>query len=283
MAAAELQWLDGGITAVPGILAGGVVAGIKPSGKKDLALIYSSTPARAAAVFTSNQVKGAPVLVSSEHVRGGQAQAIVASSGCANVCTGEQGIADAREMTRIVGDLLRIPAGHVLVAATGVIGVPLPMDKIRAAMPNLVKSLSPQGGRAAAEAIMTSDTRPKEVAIEFRLHGKKIRIGGICKGAGMIQPGMSATGKRPATAPLHATMLCFITTDAAIERKALQAALQDAVAQSFNRITVDGDMSTNDTVLVLANGLAGNERLKAQGPKLKDEPRRVLFLESPTS
>jgi hypothetical protein len=122
MAAAELQWLDGGITAVPGILAGGVVAGIKPSGKKDLALIYSSTPARAAAVFTSNQVKGAPVLVSSEHVRGGQAQAIVASSGCSNVCTGEQGVADAREMTRIVGDLLRIPANHVLVAATGVIG-----------------------------------------------------------------------------------------------------------------------------------------------------------------
>jgi len=143
----EHEWLEGGITAVPGILAGGVVAGIKPSGKKDLALIYSSTPARAAAVFTSNQVKGAPVLVSAEHVRGGQAQAIVASSGCANVCTGEQGIKDAREMTRLVGELLRIPANHVLIAATGVIGVPLPMDKIRAALPKLAKSLSPQGGR----------------------------------------------------------------------------------------------------------------------------------------
>ncbi len=178
MAPAELQWLDGGITAVPGILAGGVVAGIKPSGKKDLALIYSSTPARAAAVFTSNQVKGAPVLVSSEHVRGGQAQAIVASSGCANVCTGEQGVADAREMTRIVGDLLRIPAGHVLVAATGVIGIPLPMDKIRAAMPNLVKSLSPQGGRAAAEAIMTTDTKPKEAAVRVEIAGRPVTIGG---------------------------------------------------------------------------------------------------------
>ncbi|MEK7715668.1 MAG: bifunctional ornithine acetyltransferase/N-acetylglutamate synthase, partial [candidate division NC10 bacterium] len=148
MAAAELDWLEGGITAVPGILAGGVAAGIKPSGKKDLALIYSSTPARVAAVFTSNQVKGAPVLVSMEHARGGQAQAIVASSGCSNVCTGERGIRDAREMTKLVGELLRIPATHVLVASTGVIGVPLPMDKIRAALPKLVKSLSPQGGRA---------------------------------------------------------------------------------------------------------------------------------------
>src|SRR5438128_10223676 len=140
----DMQWLDGGITAVPGILASGMAAGVKPSGKKDLALIYSSAQARAAAVFTSNQVKGAPVLVSMEHARSGFAQAIVATSGCANVCTGEQGIRDAREMTKLVGDLLRIPARHVLIAATGVIGVPLPMDKIRAAVPKLVKALSPQ-------------------------------------------------------------------------------------------------------------------------------------------
>src|SRR5204862_137186 len=138
-------------------LAGGGIAGIKPSGKKDLALIHSPTPARSAAVFTSNQVKGAPVLVSMEHARGGAAQAIVASSGCANVCTGERGVKDAREMTKAVADLLRIPQNHVLIAATGVIGVPLPMDKIRTAIPKLVKSLSPQGGRAAAEAIMTTD------------------------------------------------------------------------------------------------------------------------------
>jgi glutamate N-acetyltransferase / amino-acid N-acetyltransferase len=249
MAPAELQWLDGGITAVPGILAGGVVAGIKPSGKKDLALIYSSTPARAAAVFTSNQVKGAPVLVSSEHVRGGQAQAIVASSGCANVCTGEQGIADAREMTRIVGDLLRIPGGHVLVAATGVIGVPLPMDKIRAAMPNLVKSLSPQGGKAAAEAIMTTDTHPKEAAVRVEVGGRPVTIGGIAKGVAMLEPHL-------------ATMFCFVASDAAVARGALAPVLKRSVDRSFNRTTVDSDTSTSDTVALLANGLAENTPLE---------------------
>jgi glutamate N-acetyltransferase/amino-acid N-acetyltransferase len=208
MAGADPQWLEGGITAVPGILAGGIVAGIKPSGKKDLALVYSSTPARAAAVFTTNQVKGAPVLVSGEHVRGGQAQAIVASSGCANVCTGEQGIRDAREMTRLVGELLRIPANHVLVASTGVIGMPLPMDKIRAALPKLAKSLSPQGGRAAAEAIMTTDTRPKEAALRVEIGGRPVTIGGIAKGVAMLEPHL-------------ATMFCFVATDAVVARGAL--------------------------------------------------------------
>ena len=250
MAPTELEWLDGGITAVPGILAGGVVAGIKPSGKKDLALVYSSTPARAAAVFTSNQVKGAPVLVSSEHVRGGQAQAILASSGCANVCTGEQGITDAREMTRLVGDLLRIPAGHVLVAATGVIGIPLPMDKIRAALPNLVKSLSPQGGRAAAEAIMTTDTRPKEAAVRVEIGGRPVTIGGIAKGVAMLEPHL-------------ATMFCFVASDAAVARGALGPVLRRSVDRSFNRTTIDSDQSTSDTVAVLANGLAENTPLEA--------------------
>jgi len=249
MASPELQWLEGGITAVPGILAGGVVAGIKPSGKKDLALIYSSTPARAAAVFTSNQVKGAPVQVSSEHVRGGQAQAIVASSGCSNVCTGEQGVADAREMTRLVGELLRIPAGHVLVAATGVIGVPLPMDKIRAAMPNLVKSLSPQGGKAAAESIMTTDTHPKEAAVRVDVGGRPVTIGGIAKGVAMLEPHL-------------ATMLCFVASDAAVARGALAPVLKRAVDRSFNRITVDSDTSTSDTVALIANGLAENTPLE---------------------
>jgi len=249
MAAAELQWLDGGITAVPGILAGGVVAGIKPSGKKDLALIYSSTPARAAAVFTSNQVKGAPVVVSSEHVRGGQAQAIVASSGCSNVCTGEQGVADAREMTRIVGDLLRIPANHVLVAATGVIGVPLPMNKIRAALPKLAQSLSPQGGRAAAEAIMTTDTHPKEAAVRIEVGGRPVTIGGIAKGVAMLEPHL-------------ATMLCFVASDAAIARGALAPVLKRAVDRSFNRVTVDSDQSTSDTVAIIANGMAENTPLE---------------------
>ena len=254
--AAELDWLEGGITAVPGILAGGVAAGIKPSGKKDLALIYSSAPARVAAAFTSNQVKGAPVLVSMEHARGGQAQAIVASSGCSNVCTGEPGIRDAREMTKLVGELLRIPATHVLVASTGVIGVPLPMDKIRAALPKLVKSLSPQGGRAAAEAILTTDTRPKEAALRLEVNGRPVTIGGIAKGVGMIEPHL-------------ATMFCFVATDAGVGRGALGAVVRRAVDRSFNRITVDGDQSTSDTVAVLANGLAENAPLEAGGRGLR--------------
>jgi glutamate N-acetyltransferase/amino-acid N-acetyltransferase len=253
---AEVEWLEGGITAVPGILAGGVAAGIKPSGKKDIALVYSSTPARMAAVFTSNQVKGAPVLVSMEHARGGAAQAILASSGCSNVCTGERGIKDAREMTRQVADLLRIPAAHILIAATGVIGVPLPMDKIRAALPKLVKSLSPQGGRAAAEAIMTTDTRVKEAALRVDVNGRPVTMGGIAKGVGMIEPHM-------------ATMFCFIATDAVVARGALSSVVRRSVDRSFNRITVDSDQSTSDTVAVLANGLAENAPLEAGGRDLR--------------
>lgn len=253
---AELEWLDGGVTAVPGILAGGVAAGIKPSGKKDLALIYSSTPARVAAVFTSNQVKGAPVLVSLDHARGGVAQAIVASSGCSNVCTGERGLRDAREMTTLVGDLLRVPASHVLVASTGVIGVPLPMDKIRAALPRLVKALSPQGGRSAAEAILTTDTRSKEAALRIEVVGRPVTIGGMAKGVGMIEPHL-------------ATMFCFVATDAVIARDALAPVVRRAVDRSFNRITVDGDQSTSDTVAVLANGLAENRPLATGTPGLR--------------
>ncbi|HYE93489.1 MAG TPA: bifunctional glutamate N-acetyltransferase/amino-acid acetyltransferase ArgJ [Terriglobales bacterium] len=250
--AVDIEWLDGGITAVPGIMAGGVTAGIKPSGKKDLALIYSSTPARAAAVFTANQVKGAPVLVSMDHLRGGMAQAILASSGCANVCTGEQGLKDAREMTRLTGELLKIPAKQVLIAATGVIGVPLPMDKIRAALPKLVKSLSPKGGRNAAEAIMTTDTRPKEAALRVEVNGRPVTIGGIAKGVAMLEPHL-------------ATMFCFMATDATIARDALTAVTRQVVGRSFNRVTVDGDTSTSDTVAVLANGLADNTALEVGG------------------
>jgi len=250
--AVDIEWLDGGITAVPGIMAGGVTAGIKPSGKKDLGLVYSSTPARAAAVFTANQVKGAPVLVSMDHLRGGMAQAILASSGCANVCTGEQGLKDAREMTRLAGELLKIPAKHVLIAATGVIGVPLPMDKIRAALPKLVKSLSPKGGRNAAEAIMTTDTRPKEAALRVEVNGRPVTIGGIAKGVAMLEPHL-------------ATMFCFMATDATIARDALTAVTRQVVGRSFNRVTVDGDTSTSDTVAVLANGLADNTALEVGG------------------
>jgi glutamate N-acetyltransferase/amino-acid N-acetyltransferase len=245
----DMQWIDGGITAVPGILAAGITAGIKPSGKKDLALIYSSAPARAAAVFTTNQVKGAPVLVSQEHIRDGKAQAIVASSGCSNVCTGEQGVKDAREMTKTVGELLRIKPNQVLIAATGVIGQPLPMDKIRTALPKLVKALSPQGGRSAAEAIMTTDTRLKEAALRVEVGGRPITIGGIAKGVGMLEPHL-------------ATMFCFLATDAMVAADALPRVLKRSADASINRITVDGDQSTSDTVAVLANGLAENAPLE---------------------
>ncbi|HEY7366541.1 MAG TPA: bifunctional glutamate N-acetyltransferase/amino-acid acetyltransferase ArgJ [Methylomirabilota bacterium] len=252
------------MTAVPGILAGGVAAGIKPSGRKDLALIYSPTPARAAAVFTSSQIKGAPVQVSMEHVRGGVAQAIVASSGCANVCTGEQGLRDAREMTRLTAELLRIPVRHVLIGSTGVIGAPLPMDKIRGALPRLVKALSPQGSRAAAEAIMTTDTRPKEAALRVEVNGRPVTIGAVAKGVGMIEPHL-------------ATMFCFITSDVVIESAVLRRVLRQDMDRSFNRITVDGDQSTSDTVALLANGLAEHAPLEG-GRGLRDFARGLAAL-----
>ncbi|HXU89823.1 MAG TPA: bifunctional glutamate N-acetyltransferase/amino-acid acetyltransferase ArgJ [Methylomirabilota bacterium] len=255
--AGDVDWLDGGVTAVPGFLAGGVAAGIKPSGKKDLALIHSPSPARSAAVFTTNQVKGAPVLVSMEHARTGALQAIIASSGCSNVCTGERGLKDAREMVKQAAELLRIPPSHVLIAATGVIGQPLPMDKVRAAIPKLVKSLSPKGGREAAEAIMTTDTRLKEAALRCEVGGRTVTLGGVAKGVGMIEPHL-------------ATMFCFVTTDAAVARGALDPVLKRAVDASFNRITVDSDQSTSDTVAVIANGLAENAPLDKGARGMRD-------------
>jgi glutamate N-acetyltransferase / amino-acid N-acetyltransferase len=262
---ADLEWLEGGVTAVPGFLAGSIAAGIKPSGRKDMALIHSPTPARVAAVFTSNQVKGAPVTVSAEHARGGVAQAILASSGCANVCTGDQGLRDAREMTRLVADLLRIAPQHVLIAATGVIGTPMPMERIRPALPRLVKALSPQGGRAAAEAIMTTDTRAKEAALRVEVQGGPITLGGMAKGVGMLEPHL-------------ATMFCFVTTDAVIARDALTGITRRAVDRSFNRITVDGDQSTSDTVAVLANGLGENVALERGSRGLRQFARGLEAL-----
>ncbi|HUA37197.1 MAG TPA: bifunctional glutamate N-acetyltransferase/amino-acid acetyltransferase ArgJ [Candidatus Sulfopaludibacter sp.] len=283
--------IPGSIVAPKGFLAGGVFCDIKRLGtgkgsdkgqKRDLALIVSEAPAAVAGMFTTNQVCAAPVKVCIERVKKGIAQAVVVNSGNANACTGRQGLRDAREMASVAAAALaanmnsRIPrshpaqrdgrpvaAQHIFVGSTGRIGVTLPMENVKRGIGEAAKRLGDSKVHAdqAAEAIMTSDTRPKQIAVEFKLGGKAVRIGGICKGAGMIQPGMSATGTRPAA--LHATMLCFITTDAAIHAKALQVALQEAVAQSFNRITVDGDMSTNDTVLVLANGLAGNLPLVA--------------------
>jgi glutamate N-acetyltransferase/amino-acid N-acetyltransferase len=274
----KLTAIPGSILAARGFRACGVYCDIKRLGtgkgsdkgpKRDLALIVSEAPAAIAGMFTTNQACAAPVKLCVERVQKGNAQAVVANSGNANACTGRQGSKDAGEMARFTEEALALPRGSVLVGSTGRIGVTLPMDNVRAGIIEAAAGLGSTPGHAAqaAEAIMTSDTRAKQAAVQFRLGGKVVRIGGICKGAGMIQPGMSATGKRPAAMPLHATMLSFITTDAAVEAKVLQAALREAVANSFNRITVDGDMSTNDTVLVLANGLAGNPKSAIRNPQ----------------
>jgi glutamate N-acetyltransferase/amino-acid N-acetyltransferase len=275
MSKIKFKDIAGSIVAPTGFLASGVFCDIKRLGtgkgsnkgrKRDLALIVSETPATVAGMFTTNQVCAAPVKICVERVKKGTAQVVVVNSGNANACTGKQGMIDAEEMIRYTERALNLPKGSALVGSTGRIGVTMPMDNVRAGIIEAATLLGATAEYAdnAVEAIMTSDTKPKQIAVEFKLGGKTIRIGGICKGAGMIQPGMSPTGTRPATLPhggLHATMLGFITTDAAIDAKVLQPALNEAVANSFNRITVDGDMSTNDTVLILANGLAGNEKL----------------------
>jgi glutamate N-acetyltransferase/amino-acid N-acetyltransferase len=279
----KLNLILGSIVAPRGFLASGVFCDIKRLGtgkgsqkgkKRDLAVIVSEVPATVAGMFTTNQVCAAPVKVCIERVKRGRAQAIVVNSGNANACTGAQGLKDAREMTAVLARELHLPEAQVLVGSTGRIGVTMPMANVKSGILRAMQILgnAPRQAEEAAEAIMTSDTKPKQIAVEFSLGGKKVRIGGICKGAGMIQPGMSATGARPAALPhggLHATMLCFVTTDAAIDAKLLQASLQEAVAHSFNRITVDGDMSTNDTVLVLANGLAGNRNLEPRTSNLE--------------
>ncbi|MBL6764005.1 MAG: bifunctional glutamate N-acetyltransferase/amino-acid acetyltransferase ArgJ [Verrucomicrobiae bacterium] len=266
------------INAPTGFRSAGVFCNVKKLGtgkgsdkgeKRDLALIVSDSPAIAAGMFTTNQICAAPVKLCVANIANARAQAIVVNSGNANACTGEQGMLDAWEMAAATARALSLPADDILVASTGRIGLTLPMPNIHtgiAAASVILDNTATAAGHVA-EAIMTSDSRPKEIAVEIKLGGKTVRIGGICKGAGMIQPGMSPTGARPASLPLHATMLGFVTTDAAIAPKALQAALRQAVANSFNRITVDGDMSTNDTVIVLANGLAGNPKIPANGFK----------------
>lgn len=281
----KLKPVSGSVVAPRGFTAAGVFCDIKRLGtgagsekgaKRDLAIIVSDRPASAAGMFTTNQVCAAPVKVCVPRVKRGRAQAIVVNSGNANACTGKQGLKDALAMALFTEKTLNLPAGSALVGSTGRIGLALPMDNIRAGIIEAAVGLgaSAQHATHAAEAIMTSDTRRKELAVEFQLGGKPVRIGGICKGAGMIQPGMSGTGARPPARSLHATMLCFLTTDAAVEFRALQALLAEAVAASFNRITIDGDMSTNDTVLLLANGSAGNSTLRkslsARSPGLHD-------------
>ncbi len=239
--------MSSGVTAARGFRAAAVEAGIKP-GRTDLALLVSDRPSVASGVFTTNLAKAAPVLVSAEHLRGGSARAVVVNAGCANAATGPQGLVDSRETVALTAAALGCPVTEVLVCSTGVIGVNLPMDKVRAAIPVAVSGLSSDGGGAAARAIMTTDTKPKESSRRFELGGVTVTVGGMAKGAGMIAPNL---------APLHATMLAFFTTDATIDKAMLDRVLIEAVGPTFNRITVDSDMSTNDTAIVLANGAAG--------------------------
>ena len=262
----QFKVVKGSVVAPQGFLAAGVFCDIKRLGtgkgshkpnKPDLALVVSEAAATVAGTFTTNQVCAAPVKLCIDRVKRGAARAVAINSGNANACTGERGLRDAAEMARIAAAALKVSPADVLVASTGRIGVAMPMENVRRGILKAAERLdsSAESAALAVQSIMTSDTRPKHIAVEFKVGATTVRIGGMCKGAGMIQPGMSQTGARPA---LHATMLCFLTTDAAVEAKTLQAALNRAVARSFNRITVDGDMSTNDTVLVLANGRAGN-------------------------
>lgn len=248
--------IPGGVTAPRSFTAGSIFAGIKPTNpsKPDMAFVVSTVPAVSGGTFTTNKVKAAPVRVSQAHVRSAETRAIVANSGNANACTGVIGIDHAKRMTKAAAKALGLKERQVLVCSTGRIGVPLPIEAMEAAIAKAPQVVSDKGSLAAAQAIMTSDTKPKEIAVELELFGKTVRIGGIAKGAGMIDPNM-------------ATMLCFITTDAAISKKLLQQAISDAVEQSFNRITIDGDMSTNDTVLVLANGAAGHAALADGTPE----------------
>ena len=270
--------IEGSVTAPKGFRAGAVFCDIKKLGtgkgsnkgkKRDLAILVSDAPCSVAGMFTTSQVCAAPVKVSAKRAAQSSARAVVVNSGNANACTGKQGLKDAEEMTRLTAQQLGLRAEEVLVCSTGRIGVPMPMQNVARGIAEAANVLenSTEAGDRLAEAIMTSDTRPKQIAIELKLGGKTVRIGGACKGAGMIQPGMSRTGARPA-AGLHATMLGFVTTDAAVEHKTLKACLEAAVAQSFNCISVDGDMSTNDTVIVLANGLAQNSEINSRSRDL---------------
>ncbi len=240
----NIQQISGGITTPKGFLAAGIRCGLKTSGN-DLAIIYSQEPSIAAAVFTANKFQAAPISISKQHLASASTiQAIVVNSGCANCATGEQGMLDAQRMTEIAAAGLNISSDSVLVASTGKIGTFLHMDRIEAGINNALSVLNRDGGLSTAEAIMTTDTKPKQVAVEIMMQGKPVLIGGIAKGAGMIAPNM-------------ATMLAFLTTDAVLPKELLASMLQEAVNISFNSITIDGDTSTNDMAAILANGASG--------------------------
>jgi len=237
---------SGSVCSASGFLAGAVHAGIKNEDELDLAILCSEVPCKAAGVFTSNQIKSAPVILSQRHIAKGRAQAIVVNSGCANACLGGQGLADALEMANLAAAKLGISPEEVLAASTGIIGLPLPMDRIRTGIPKIKPTR--EGGHDFCRAIMTTDTRPKEMAVQLDSKGTEFTIGGVAKGIGMIHPDL-------------ATMLCFIATDVVVSADFLPAALQKAVDCSFNMVSIDGDTSPNDCAFLLANGLAGNEAI----------------------
>ena len=252
-----MEFIEGGVTAAAGFLASGLHCGIrKNKTKPDLALIYSDRPCAAAAVYTQNLVQGAPITVTKNHIANGRAQAVICNSGIANTCAPD-GIEKAEAMCKIAGQALRLNPEDVAVASTGVIGPSLPIEPIENAMDELKAALSPSGSRGAAHAIMTTDTFPKEAAVGCCIGGKTVKIGGISKGSGMIHPNM-------------ATMLCFVTTDCQISPPMLQKAVKAAADATFNMISVDGDTSTNDTFLVLANGAAGNQEITDEGEDFAD-------------
>ena len=247
-----MKIVEGGVCAAKGFTAGGIHCGIRKNhSKKDLSLIVSAVPASAAAVYTTNLVKGAPLIVTKNHLQNGIAQAVICNSGNANTCNAN-GIEIAERMSALTACHLGISPDDIIVASTGVIGQPLSIDPIEKALPALVAGLSSEGGKDAAVGIMTTDTVMKEIAVEFEIGGHTCRIGGIAKGSGMIHPNM-------------ATMLVFITTDCAIAPDMLRKALSGDIANTFNMVSVDGDTSTNDMVSVLANGLAGNEPITCEG------------------
>jgi glutamate N-acetyltransferase / amino-acid N-acetyltransferase len=252
----ETNWIkNGSVTSPRGFSAAGAAVGIKSGGKKDMALVSAEKDCVAAAVFTTNKVKAAPVKVSMQHLRGGKVRAVVINSGNANACTGVRGIQDASRMAMETAKQIGCTKNRVMVCSTGRIGIPLPLRKILKGIGKLAAKLAPGDGRMAAKAIMTSDTYPKSCAVQIEIDRKRVVIGGMAKGAGMIHPNM-------------ATMLSVITTDAAIDRRTLQECLVEAVNQSFNRISVDGDTSTNDTVIVMAGAAAQNRLLQRGHPEL---------------
>lgn len=251
--------IEGGVTAAKGFQTAATAAGIKYQNRKDMALVYSEVPCKAAGTFTTNVVKAAPVKWDQEIVKNsGFAQAIVINAGIANACTGAEGYGYCKATADVAAEVLKVSADAVLVASTGVIGMQLPMEKLEAGIRAMAPALdgSLESGTAAAQAIMTTDTKKKEVAVQFEIDGKVVTIGGMCKGSGMIHPNMC-------------TMLGFVTTDIAISKELLQEALSEDVKDTYNMISVDGDTSTNDTVLLLANGMAGNEEITEKNEDYK--------------